>query len=782
MDHTLARLGFLTLVLLLLGNSPPPHVHIAPHAAITPFASNVIVPQARAFAPTGTGQVAITDIDVGVVIQDQAATTTMDISLANHAGSMQEAELLVPVPEGAVVRSFDFEGEGAEPSARLLPATEATTTYESIVRQVRDPALLEFAGSDLVRSSVFPVPAGGTQKVRLTYEHLLPAEGSRVDYSLPRSESLSYTLPWTVHVQIKSKHPIATVYSPSHEIETVRGATNRVSVKLPEDARSVAGPFQLSYLLEQDGVSATLFAYPDGPDGGYFLMLAGVPELPAELQTSVRREVTLVIDQSGSMGGDKIKQATEAAAQVVAGLEDGERFNIIAYSDTISPFATEPVEKSDQTEQLARGFLDSIRAQGGTNIHDALIEALRPEPADGTLPMVLFLTDGLPTVGITSEVAIREAAARANGYERRVFCFGVGYDVNAPLLDQLATESRATATYVLPEEDVEVKVADVFRHLQGPVLADSALRVLDAAGRETPGRVLDVIPQPLPDLFEGDQMVLLGRYNGNKPLHFTLTGDYLGRDRTFLFKFELDGSTTRNAFVPRLWASRRIALLADEIRQLGADPAVAAMASTAATVPIATSVLPVHSAAWIDPVAYAPAPPLDPRVEELVSEIVALSTEFGILTEYTAFLATEGSDLSDRDAVLAQARDNFNSRAIATRSGMGAVNQAMNYQAQAQQMTLNRDNEFYDANMNRVAVSNVQQVNDRAFFQRGERWVDSRLVDRTEPEGEARVVAFGSDEHLALARALAAEGRSGVVSLPGEILLQVDGETILISY
>ncbi len=779
MHHAIARLALASFLVVLLGNAAPVPAY-APHpVAAIPLATNVIVPQSRAFALSGVGQIEITDVTVGVVIQDQAATTTMDISLANRGGGMQEAELLVPVPDGAVVRGFDFEGAGAEPSARLLPVTEATATYESIVARIRDPALLEFAGHDLVRSSVFPVPAGGTQKVRLTYEHLLPAEGNRVDYVLPRSESLAHDLPWTVHVQIESSQPIATVYSPSHEIDTVRGAGGRVSVKLAEGARTVPGALRLSYLLEQDGVAATLFAYPDGPDGGYFLMLAGVPELGAGERTAVRREVTLVIDQSGSMGGDKIEQAREAARQVVAGLADGERFNVIAYSDTVSPFAAEAVEKSDETEQLARVFLDSIRAQGGTNLHDALIEALRPEPEPEVLPMVLFLTDGLPTVGVTSEVAIREAVAKANAHERRIFCFGVGYDVNAPLLDELAGESRATAEYVLPDEDVELEVASVFRHLSGPVLAGTELRFLDAAGRETPGRVLDVLPRPIPDLFDGDQLVLLGRYSGHEPLHATLTGDYLGRPRTFLFKFELDAATTRNAFVPRLWASRRIALLADEVRQLGADPAAVALASTA--VPLNAAGYPIHSA-YVSPAAVTPSVALDPRVDELVDEIVRLGTEHGILTEYTAFLATEGSDLSDRDAVLAQARHNFQSRAMGTRSGVGAVNQSMNYNAQAQQSVLNPGNEFYDASMNRVQVTTVQQVNDRAFFQRGERWVDSRLVERDTPEAGARTVAFGSDEHLELARTLAAEGRGGVVSLPGEILLVVDGETILISY
>ena len=721
------------------------------------FADNIIVPQSAAFRFSSGQPVEITAVDVGVVILEQAALTTMDISLRNPGGTMQEAEILLPVPAGAVVRSFDFEGAGAEPSARLLPAAEAKRTYESIVATVRDPALLEFAGFNLVRSSVFPVEAGGTQKVRLTYEHLLTASGGRVDYVLPRSESLSYQVPWSIAVRAQARTPISTVYSPSHEIEIIQPVPHRVSVRLPDQAGSQPGPFRLSYLLEDDGVSASLFAYPDpASGGGYFLMLAGLPTSAAVAgESPVKREVTVVLDRSGSMAGEKIEQARAAALQVLGGLEAGETFNIIAYNDAVSAFAAAPVVKDATTAAQARDFIAAIRASGGTNIHDALLEALQPQPTAGSLPMVLFLTDGLPTVGMTSESHIREAVEGGNPHHRRVFSFGVGYDVNAPLLDQIASQSRGSATYVLPGENVEVKVASVFDKLAGPVLADVELTVTDGAGRPANGRVLDTVPGVLPDLFEGDQLVLLGRYVGTQPLHCTLSGSYLGTPRQFRFEFGLADATTRNAFVSRLWASRRIAVLGEEIRQRGAEPTRLASAAL-------------------------PRVPTDPRVDELVSEIVRLSTEFGILTEYTAFLAEEGTDLGDRSDVMARAHDNFNSRAIATRSGMGAVNQSFNNEAQMTQTAMNYDNKYIDQNMNRVAITTVQQVNDRAFFKRGDRWIDSRLAEDDRSTQPDHVVKFGSKEHLALVEKLVRAGRQGSVSLRGEIVLLVNGATILI--
>ena len=343
------------------------------------------------------------------------------------------------------------------------------------------------------------------------------------------------------------------------------------------------------------------------------------------------------------MNGEKIEQVRAAALQVLGGLSDGEAFNLITYNDTVSLYSPEPVVKSEQSVKAARAFIQAITAQGGTNIHDALSRGMRIKPAAGMLPLVLFLTDGLPTVGETSKAAIRDVAVKANQYERRVFTFGVGVDVNTPLLEKIAFESRGTATFVLPKEDVEVKVGQVFRRLSGPVLAEPALAVMDAARGAAAGRVLDVLPAKLPDLFAGDQLVLLGKYTGAEPLVFKLSGNYLGTRRTFQFRFELDKATTRNAFVPRLWASRKIAILVDAVRRMGASGG-ASSAYTAASA--------------------------DPRLKELADEIVRLSTEFGILTEYTAFLA-RGDGPVQACGRTGEATDNFNRRAIQTRSGWG---------------------------------------------------------------------------------------------------------------
>jgi Ca-activated chloride channel family protein len=254
-------------------------------------------------------------------------------------------------------------------------------------------------------------------------------------------------------------------------------------------------------------------------------------------------------------------------------------------------------------------------------------------------------------------------------------------------------------------------------------------------------------------VFEGEQIVLLGQYLGHEPLEFSLRGNYRGTPRVFKFQLPLDQASTRNGFVPRLWASRKIGLLVDAIREQGGGGGVVS-----------------REAKGISP----------PANRELVDEVVRLSTEFGILTEYTAFLAQQGTDFSQKDRVLSEAENLFRNRAMQARSGLSSVNQDVNNQYQKSLMCVNPRNEFYDAAMNKVATTTVQQVCDLAFYKRGDRWVDSRLVANPADDRGERVITFGSQEFRDLAARLVREGRQGSIALRGDILLLVDGRPVLI--
>ena len=739
-------------------------------------AANLIIPQSRAYSLAAQSQVQISEVKADVRILQQVATTTMEVGISNSTTRIQEAEMLVPVPDGAVVRGFTFEGSAKEPTARLLPKAEAQSIYRSIVAKLRDPALLEFAGYGLVRSSVFPVPPGGKQRVRLVYEHVLKADGNRVDYVLPRSESFEASdIPWSVSVRINSTSAISAIYSPSHQVAVEHTGNQQALVRTSGANKLEPGPFRLSYLANANDLSASLLAYPDSrTGGGYFLLLAGVPaDARPRDGVAIKREVTLVIDRSGSMSGDKIEQARSAALQVVEGIEAGEAFNIIDYSDSIARFAEKPVIKDQNTLRQARAYINRLKADGGTNIHDALVEAMRQPATANMLPLTIFLTDGVPTSGETRETAIRNAVVAANTHKRRIFSFGVGYDLNAPLLTSISNATRAATTFVLPNENVEAKVSEVFRRLSGPVLSDPQLATLDPSGNVTTRAVRELLPVQLNDLFEGDQLVLLGQYQSGEPLHFRLTGNYLGAPRTFDLKFDLSKATTRNAFVPRLWASRKIARLIEIISEAGADnTAVSGRGGISSAVAL--------NARGLRPSTDSAAAMADPKLKELVDEIIRLSTEYGILTEYTAFLATDGTDFSNAALLNDQARQSLINNAQNVRSGMGGVSQASNNTSQKGQSNMNRSNYFLTQNMERVEITTVQQISDRTFFRRNNRWIDSSVLPTEKTTKPDRIIEFGTPEFYQLVDQLVTEGRQGILALSGEMLLVIDGKTVLI--
>lgn len=710
-----------------------------------------IVPGRGVFGLPSAMPVQVTAASAHVRISDRAAVTTLEFELHNPGLRDQEAVLLLPVPDGAAVSSFTFLGTALEASARILPRDEARQLYDEITRKLRDPALLEFAGLHCLRSSVFPVPAGGRQKVRIAYDHVLDGHGDQVDYVLPRSEMLGSDAPWTITVELAARAPIGLLHSPSHELEVVQAGERSRTLRVAKRSQKDPGAFRLCYTTvgEASQPTAALFAYPDPTiGGGYFLLLASAPQPAAG--TAARREVTLVLDRSGSMAGRKLEQAKAAALQVLEGLADGEGIQILDYGNDVAAAFAQPVAKSKQTMATARAYLDAIRPHGGTNIHDALLTALRAPTLPGTVPLVLFLTDGLPTVGPTSEKELKAMVATGNTHARRVFCFGVGVDVNAPLLDRVAETTRATTAYVLPDEDVEVQVARTFARLGQPVLALPSLGLADE-----PSRLREVLPRALPDLFVGEQLVVLGQYRGEQDLRFVLRGGTPQGARDFQFTLPVTTASTAHAFVPRLWASRQIAFLVDELRQQGGDLGGPLGAGSR------------------DPFA-------DPRLRELRDEILRLSTRYGVLGEYTAFLATEGSRLDDWRELTSACQSALQGRAVATRSGLAAVNQGSNLWAQKQQAVANPRNCYFDAQMQVVETAAVQQVCDRAFFRRGQRWIDgnSVLQQRLEPDQQIEV---GSDAFFALLRRLEGERRSGVLALSGEILLQVDGKNVLVT-
>ncbi|MBI4749631.1 MAG: VWA domain-containing protein [Acidobacteria bacterium] len=756
--------GAMSLTGQIISKPSPPVLNGMPQGRNSPLASNVVIPQVSRVFNTASGEyspVEISEVQADIGLIEQIAATTLTITLKNISSTPQQTELVVPVPDGAVVRSLSIEpaekntSSTAEPpktlTGKVLPLEEAKSLYTAIVNKMKDPALVEFAGYNLIRSNVFPVPANGSVKLKLVFENVLKAEGNRVDYILPRSERIDAAeIPWKLKAVIQSRRTIVTVYSPSHYLTTEQPEPGVVVAQTIGDGKGAPGPFRLSYLLEGEGLSATSLAYPNpNGQGGYFMLLGGIPitakSKAHEHAPALTKEITFVLDRSGSMAGQKIEQAKAAALQVLESIPMGEPFNIVDFSDRVAQFSSKPVEKTEETVHLARQYISRIQSSGGTNIDGALQTALKqPVSEKISLPVVLFLTDGCPTSGVTSEVEIRQNALTSNQAKRRIFTFGVGYDVNSPLLDGLASDSRAATTFVQPNEDVEVKVSQLLKRLGSPLMADPKLEVFSVRGDIMSQSVREIFPAKLNDIYENDQLVLIGKYQTSGPLVFRVSGNYLGAPEAFIFNFGFDRASRQNSFIPRLWASRKIASLVQDITKAGANPATAAK---------------------------------DPRLKELTDEIVRLSMEFGILTEYTAFLATETTDLTRREEVLNRVQNELVHNAQQTRTGVGGMTQVANNVSQRTQSTLNYSNAYVTQQNERTQIQNVRQVHDQTLFRRSNGWVDARLLNIKTLKAD-QVIEFGTPEYFGLVEKLSREGRQGLLADPNDVFLSVEGKVV----
>jgi len=538
----------------------------------------------------------IREVSIDARVRDQVAEVQVS-QIFHNPGSMQiESEFLFPLPEDGAVQNFVLLVDGRELPGRLMNKDEARRIYEEIVRTKRDPALLEYMGRGLYRTSVFPIPPGADRKVTMRYTQLCRRDRDVIEFSYPLSTQKFTARPiqrLAVNISIQGKDSIKSVYCPSDDARIDRLGDHEARISLERRDVVPGNDFRLVYTLTDGALGASVISYrPSSGDDGYFLLLAS-PEVKAPDSRPQPKTIIFVLDRSGSMAGKKIEQARKALKAVLNNLREDDLFNIVVYDDRVESFKPELERYSSRTREEAERYVDNIREGGSTNIDSALKTAVGMVRDDSRPSYVLFLTDGLPTAGETQELKIADNCRQVNSRRARLFCFGVGFDVNARLLDRLSGGNSGTSEYVKPDEDIETHVGRFYSKMTSPVLAD--LRV-ELAGMD----LNRTYPGDLPDLFEGGQIVWVGRYRQSGRTTLRITGKVGGERRSFEFPAELTDSDRGSAheFVERIWATRRVGYLIDQIDLSGQN-------------------------------------------KELIDELVSLSTRYGILTPYTSFLADE---------------------------------------------------------------------------------------------------------------------------------------------
>ncbi|MCX8156429.1 MAG: VIT and VWA domain-containing protein [Verrucomicrobiae bacterium] len=565
---------------------PPPYPPIPPPRP-PPWPPRPIPPPV--WAPL---EIASTRADIS--LKDQVAVVTVEQEFYNPNPRQLEGTFLFPVPRGAQLRKFAMDINGKPMEAELLAADKARGIYEDIVRRLRDPALLEYAGRDLYKVRIFPIEPHGKKRITLTYQQLLKADGGLVAFTLPLSTEKHSAAPvknLSFKLTLETSRPLKTLYSPSHKVEIKRDGARRAVIGYEATQVKPEADFQLYYSVEEGEFGVSLLTHKRAGEDGYFLALLSPPPETGK-EKPAPKDILFVVDTSGSMSGAKMEQAKKALRYCVENLNEEDRFEVIRFSTETEPLFKELMTANRENRKRALEFINGLRAAGGTAIHDALLEALRKKPAGEQRPfLVIFLTDGQPTVGETDADAILKSALKAREGVTRVFCFGIGTDVNTHLLDLLAENTRAASQYVLPEEDLEVKLSQFYTKISEPVLTNPTLKF------EGPVTVRQVHPTPLPDVFRGDQVVVAGRFEGEGAVTLLLEGQMKGQPRRFTFPVKF-GPGEEHDFIPRLWATRRVGFLLDEIRLRGEN-------------------------------------------KELKDEVTELARRHGIVTPYTAYLIVE---------------------------------------------------------------------------------------------------------------------------------------------
>ncbi len=704
--------------------------------AVLASAQGVIVPGPCRRCPTPPQPVTlpralpVKSIKIDTKIAGQIATTHVEQIFRNDTNAVLEGTYLFPIPETASIVEFAIWDGDRKLVGEVRSREEARRIYDEIVRRQRDPGLLEYAGKDLFQASIFPIPAHSDKKLELTYTQVLKAESGTVSYRYPLGTGRNLAEIGLVsgRVEIDGKEPVRNVYSPSHEIDLAHHGSRNARLSFESRPGREPQDFQLFYTISREDFGLSLLTHRETGKDGYFLMMLSPKDEWTETEYAAK-DIVFVLDTSGSMNDEgKMEKARAALLFGVKSLRDTDRFNVISFAGEERLMEREMIQADAAGRQRGADFVGKLKATGGTNINDSLLAALKQFRTSERPKLLVFMTDGLPTVGETNVNRIIENSRNARVTGLRLFTFGVGYDVNTALLDKLASENGGVADYVEPKENLEIKVSNFFAKINYPVLTDLALNL---GGVET-----DLVyPRSLPDLFKGTQITLIGRYRNEADLRrvtVNLRGKTGSTSRAYDFaNLSFPIREEENDFLPRLWATRRVGWLMEQIRSNGEQ-------------------------------------------KELRDEIVDLGTRYGIVTPYTSYLALEPNAVVT-DATTAQPitsgerRDAGRGRptsnrapsgtfgggaasapmareeAAKARTGALAVQQSKRDRAQQETVTITSDDKD-------TSSSVVRNVGNKTFYLRDGVWTDAEFKqDAGKPETS---LTFGSDEYFALLKRL----------------------------
>ena len=693
--------------------------------AVTSFSDGYIIPRPRPRPmPKPLKHLTVNYHKVYVAIENQLVTTRVEQEFHNPNSRIFEGDYIFPIPKGAVITDFAIWENGKKLKGEILKADEARKIYQDIVRQMRDPGLLEFQGTDTYRVRVFPIQPKANKKIEIEYTQMLKNENGLMRYQYPlKIEALGREKIKEVLIQcsIDSDDPIKNIYSSTHDISLPSRSEKSAKVSFESNNFLPDKDFVLYYSVSSDNVGINLLTYKDGDDDGYFIALFA-PKHRIDKNEIQPKNIIFVIDRSGSMSGEKIVQAKAGLKFCVENLNENDHFNIIAFSDYRETLSKWPIKASKANLKKGLDFIKNFNATGGTDINSALKEAL--EMFEGkSKNYIIFLTDGLATVGEQKEEKIIQNISKANDVNARIFVWGVGYDVNTHLLDRCANDNKGASEYIEPKENIEIKISNFYSKIQNPFLSDLKFSV---------GKIetYDIFPKTLPDLFAGSQLVITGRYKSSGSGTMQLSGTVNDKQIFFKKKVQFPGKDLEKDTIPYIWASRKIGYLTEQVRLS-------------------------HN-------------------KELIDEIIRLSKKFGIVTEYTSFLAradAAGAGVKEERRMF----DSMAEPAMEKKSGMHAVKQSKKI-GKMKSAQVAQKNVYYDAEGDKVEVDTLANVAQQSFVKSGNEWQSLDIEKDKDPD---IIIEAFSEAYFQIAQEY--PGIIKYLSLGNNITIKFKGKILKIS-
>jgi Ca-activated chloride channel family protein len=547
--------------------------------------------------------------DIETNIQGDLATVKVTQTFANPTTVPLNAMYLFPLNKDAAVHAMTMEVGDEIVKAEIHKIEEAKKKFEKAKSEGKAASLLIQHRPNMFTQDIANLMPGLPVKITLVYDQTVPKIDGKYELVIPLVVGPRYqpadsgkpptiiddgvevgvknvssqtvfntweieklptypevkglTIPDTVdndrvsiNINLEAGANIPHIFSRTHKI-TVSGDDNKKSVSLSNGRTIDNSDFVLRYQLSGENTQPAFLTHGDAEEG-YFSLLIEPPAAPDEKEI-LSREMVFVMDTSGSMNGLPIDASKVFMQHALENLRSSDYFRIIRFGSNASEFTSGPVRATPGNLKRGIRFVNSLRANGGTEIPKAIKQAFTVPQKQGTLRIVVFLTDGY--IGNESEVLKLISGSIGDA---RIYSFGVGTSVNRFLLSEMGRMGRGFSRFIDPTEDVQDVAHQLATKLESPVLTDIDIDFGDL-------KVSQVTPTVLPDLFAGGSLRILGKIEGGGSHTIKVNGRVRGRKASMPIQAVITDEQKTESPIPHIWARSQIA---DHMRQINTPTAL----------------------------------------------------------------------------------------------------------------------------------------------------------------------------------------------------------------